>query len=93
MEAANISEVDENEAIELLASCQECSRYFSDFDFRQLITLSKELTILHFRERETVLYQGEPATFFGVVLKERSCRSLAVSARAAAAESARSSAR
>ena len=29
----------------------------------------KELTILHFRERETVLYQGEPATFFGVVLK------------------------
>ena len=63
------SDVSEEQAIELLAACQECSRYFSDFDFQQLITLAKELTILNFKERETVLFQGEPATFFGVVLK------------------------
>ena len=57
------------QAIELLSACQACSKYFTDFDFQQLITLAKELTILHFREREVVLCQGEPATFFGVVLK------------------------
>ena len=33
------------------------------------ITLAKELTILRFKEGDTVLYQGEPATFFGVLLK------------------------
>ena len=33
------------------------------------ITLARELTILHFKEGETVLFQGEPATFFGVILK------------------------
>ena len=53
----------------MIAACQEHSQYFSDFDFQQLITLAKELTILHFKERETILFQGEPATFFGVVLK------------------------
>ena len=53
----------------MIAACQEFSKYFSDFDFQQLITLAKELTILHFKEQETVLVQGEPATFFGVVLK------------------------
>jgi CRP-like cAMP-binding protein len=57
------------QAIEMLASCQASSKYFSDFDFQQLITLAKELTILRFKERETVLFQGEPATFFGVILK------------------------
>ena len=53
----------------MLAACQECSKYFSDFDFQQLIDLARELTVLHFQERDTVLFQGEPATFFGVVLK------------------------
>ena len=53
----------------MLAACQEHSRYFSDFDFQQLIDLAKELTILYFDDGETVLTQGEPATFFGVVLQ------------------------
>ena len=53
----------------MLAACQEHSKYFSDFDFQQLIDLARELTILYFNEGETVLCQGEPATFFGVVLK------------------------
>ena len=53
----------------MLAACQECSKHFSDFDFQQLIDLAKELTILYFKEGETVLFQGEPATFFGVILK------------------------
>ena len=57
------------QAIELLAACQEHSKYFSDFDFQQLIDLAKELTILYFKDGETVLFQGEPATFFGVILK------------------------
>ena len=46
-----------------------CSKYFRDFDFQQLLDLVHELTILYFKEGETVLFQGEPATFFGVVLK------------------------
>ena len=46
----------------MIAACQEHSKYFSDFDFQQLITLAKELTILHFKTHETVLFQGEPAT-------------------------------
>lgn len=60
-----MSDVSENQAIEMLAAC----RYFSDFDFQQLIILARELTVVHFRAGETVLFQGEPATFFGVVLK------------------------
>ena len=63
------SDVKEDEAIELLARTQECSTYFRDFDFQQLLDLVHELTILYFKEGETVLCQGEPATFFGVVLK------------------------
>ena len=57
------------QAIELLAKTQECSKYFGDFDFQQLLDLVHELTILYFKEGETVLLQGEPATFFGVLLK------------------------
>ena len=58
-----------SQAIELLAQTQECSKYFRDFDFQQLLDLVHELTILYFKEGETVLFQGEPASFFGVVLK------------------------
>jgi CRP-like cAMP-binding protein len=60
--------VSEDEAIEMLAACQRVSSHFSDFNFQQLITLSKELTVLRFKKGETVLVEGEPATFFGVVL-------------------------
>ena len=58
-----------SQAIELLAQCQECSKYFRDFDFQQLLDLVHELDILRFKENETVLFQGEPATFFGVILR------------------------
>ena len=64
-----VSDVSENQAIEMLAACQEHSEYFQDFDFQQLIDLAKALSILYFTEGETILFQGEPATFFGVVLK------------------------
>ena len=63
------SDVSENQAIEMLAACQEHSEYFQDFDFQQLIDLAKALSILYFTQGETILFQGEPATFFGVVLK------------------------
>ena len=57
------------QAIELLAACQEKSRYFSGFDFQKLLDLAHELAVLRYEEGETVLCQGEPATFFGVVLE------------------------
>jgi CRP-like cAMP-binding protein len=61
--------VTEEQAIELLAQTQECSRYFRDFDFQQLLDLGNEMTILDFKEKETVLFQGEPASFFAVILQ------------------------
>ena len=63
------SEVTPEQAIELLHQTQQVSPYFRDFDFQQLLDLSDELTILHFRAGETVLFQGQPATFFGVLLQ------------------------
>ena len=69
MDPGLLSDVKGEDAIELLARTQECSAYFRDFDFQQLLDLVSELTILYFKEGESVLQQGEPATFFGVILK------------------------
>ena len=63
------SDVDEETAIDLLAKTQECSKYFCDFSPQELVTLARTLTVLHFQVEDTVLYQGEPATFFAVVLE------------------------
>ena len=66
---AEISSVGEDEAVKLLAECQACSAYFKDFDFQQLLDLQKELAILKFAPGETVMVQGEPAQYFGVLLQ------------------------
>ena len=69
MSGKNYDEVSEDEAVKLLAETQACSEYFKDFDFQQLLDLQKELAILKFAPGETVMVQGEPAQYFGVLLQ------------------------
>ena len=68
-EEVPLSDVDEETAISLLARTQECSAHFRDFAPAELVTLANTLTVMHFKDGDTLLCQGEPATFFGVVLE------------------------
>ena len=61
--------VDEDKATLLLAQTQQCSQYFRDFDFQQLLTLAHELSVLEFVEGEKIFVENEQATFFGVILE------------------------
>ena len=61
--------VDEDKATLLLAQTQQCSEYFRDFDFQQLLTLAHELSVLEFVEGEKIIVEDEQATFFGVILE------------------------
>ena len=61
--------VDEDKATLLLAQTQQCSQYFRDFDFQQLLTLAHELSVLEFVEGEKIIVEDEQATFFGVILE------------------------
>ena len=61
--------VDEDKATLLLAQTQQCSKYFCDFDFQQLLTLAHELSVLEFVEGEKIIVENEQATFFGVILE------------------------
>ena len=69
MSGKNFDEGSEDEAVKLLSETQACSEYFKDFDFQQLLDLQKELAILKFAPGETVMVQGEPAQYFGVLLQ------------------------
>ena len=68
-EGALLSDVDDEKAVALLAKCQECSAHFNNFTPTELVTLARTLAVLHFKAEEKILLQGEPATFFAVVLE------------------------
>lgn len=68
-EAWALRPVDEDKATLLLAQTQQCSKYFRDFDFQQLLTLAHELSVLEFAEGEKIIVESEQATFFGVILE------------------------
>eukprot|EP00966_Prymnesium_polylepis_P001593 36826-Prymnesium_polylepis.1 len=61
--------VSEEQALQLLQQTQLKSAYFKDFDFQQLIDLSHNLSIIEFKKGDTVFSQGEPATFYAVLLQ------------------------
>ena len=67
-EGERVSDVDEETAINLLAKTQECSAHFRNFSPSELVTLARTLSVLRYKVDETLMYQGEPATFFAVVL-------------------------
>ena len=69
MSSAEHRPVDEDKATLLLAQTQQCSQYFRDFDFQQLLTLAHELSVLEFVEGEKIFVENEQATFFGVILE------------------------
>ena len=64
-----LSGLEESEVLELLERSQQCSPHLRDLDAEELTALSREMTVLRFRAGETLVVQGEPATFFGVVLE------------------------
>ena len=46
-----------------------CSAHFRDFSAAEIATLACTLNVLKFKRDDTIVYQGEPATFFAVVLE------------------------
>ena len=64
-----MSDVTEEEALELLSSTQERSSFFVGFEVEELQRLAGTLTVLQFKVGEVIVTQGEPASFFGLMLE------------------------
>jgi CRP-like cAMP-binding protein len=62
------SDVDEQDAEGLLALVQSTSTSFRGFKEDELPVLAENMSIMQFDEGETVLEQGEPGSWFGVLL-------------------------
>ena len=62
------SDVDEEAAAGLLVRTQECSPLFRSFTQTEVSVLARTLPVVRFQAADTILHEGEVATFFAVVL-------------------------
>ena len=52
-----------------MACAQDCCKLLKGLSALELVTLASIIHVLNFQLDDTVIYQGEPATFFAVVLE------------------------